>query len=198
MKIFRAKSGSVLSKLFSSRLKSIDDKITDSSRGAVTEIVKILVMGNACRGAVPHWIDILYSIFNRIPDGKGIQTLLGIVSNYKNLPRRISQSRIEKEIRNGKTVEEYIDQIYDYIENDTRRGENKYSSVLRVLRRNSELPDNETLIQKIKYVALCITGQIDYNREEWYSGSVQSTPVNWEWTGEVDKDQLQEIIKKTI
>lgn len=194
------KGRSIFSKFFSTNKSDADEFIVANSGSVIKELIKIIVMGDRLQDVVPHWIKNLCGIINsaKNKDCSNIQVFLGIVSNYKNLPRRVSQVRIERDIRRGRSVSEYINSIYDDIKVDRRAGNNKYATILGIIESRGELPDNQTLIQKIKYVALCITGQLDPDKDDWYSSMVQSTPVNWEWSGEVDKEVLEEIIKKIL
>jgi hypothetical protein len=95
-------------------------------------------------------------------------------------------------MREGKrTGSDYIDSIKDSIKSDKRFGEVKYDQALLSAPNYS----NEDLIQIYKFIALCLTNQLNPQHDNWYDSKVKSIQVDWSKRINIEKDNLREIIK---
>ena len=101
-------------------------------------------------------------------------------------------------MRSNKSVEKYIVYLFNDLKKQRDKNENfKYSEVLPKTLTDDDIRD---LIQKIKYIALCLSKQLNPDYDNWWDKNISTTPVNWN-TGKgklVEYDYLRKIINNII
>lgn len=163
-----------------------------NTKPVIQEIFKLIYLSNICPGDVRHWLGHLRD--NLIKSGYPIKTLLGIVDNYKNLPRQFNESYV-RDLRNNKSVSDYITSLFIELSNQKEHGKYKYKEILPQSLSKSELDD---LIQQLKYIALCISKQMNPKYNNWWDKEVLSTQVNWDSDNIPSEELLIEIIENIL
>lgn len=104
----------VLTKFFSTDLTRQRDRIRSLTETTVIEFLKITLLSNKTGDRdLNHWINHLASTMTE--SGDPIKTLLGIVDNYKDLPKQFGEHYV-RDLRNNKSISEYIDDIFEHLE----------------------------------------------------------------------------------
>jgi len=178
-----------------SSLADNDKKLIHHGTAFLKEIMKYLLMCDSPlvgEWTLNHWMDISVVQFASVGPEEAIKLFLGLVDNYKNLPRKRYTEDFAIQMREGKrTGSDYIDFIKDSIKSDKRCGEVKYDQALLSAPNYS----NEDLIQIYKFIALCLTGQLNPQHDNWYDSKIKSMQVDWSKRINIEKDNLREIIK---
>lgn len=169
----------ILQKIFGSKLKQADERLSSYSDTFVQEFIKLAVFTQEDTYDIDHWTSELLGYLKRTDAGTGlgIKLFLSLEDNYENLPRRHGKSFIDK-LRNNKELDEYIKQQYDSLYNERVKGLYKYRDLINSLRRNNKIPDNEIIQQKAKCIALQLLDQIPINTR-WDNPIVKNTKANW-------------------
>lgn len=124
-----------------------------------------------------HWNDIAVSIMKEIKQDRAIKLFIGLVDNYQNLPRKRYNNDFAIAMRRGiKTSEGFIKYVQQIIKTETRAGKLKYTDALQ----SNPGYDEKTLIQMCKYIALCMTGQINPKLNNWYDNTIKMTLIDWD------------------
>jgi len=102
-----------------------------------------------------------------------------------------------KGLRNNKPVKKYID-LFEGLKKQKDKDENiKYGDLLQTTLTDDDIKE---LIQKLKYIALCLSGQLNPDYDDLWDKEVATTQVNWN-TGKgmkVDSRYLRKIINNII
>lgn len=118
------------------------------------EILKFLKLFEPCPRDFKHWLDVNSQLEN-ISDP--IKIFLGIVDNYKDLPRQFNEAYINS-LRGGKSVKDYIKNLFQTLRTYKYNGEYKYINKI-----SSQISDEdvELIRRQFKYFALCLSNQIN-------------------------------------
>lgn len=179
-------------KTFSTEAEKERIKVSGFSNTTLLEIFKLLFLSSSCPGDINHWLNHLTDTMKK--SGHPVKTLLGIVDNYKNLPRQFNESFV-KGIRNNKTVSLYVESLFNNLKNQKEGGEYKYKDLLPNDLSTSEIND---LIKQIKYMALCITEQLNPKYDNWWDRKVETTQVNWDSSNIPTPKLIREIISSIL
>lgn len=174
----------------------LDKRIRNNSFTFIKEIIKYLTMSCSSKitdDNLSHWCDVAVAQLNDLEGDRAIKLFLGLVDNYKNLPRKRYTRDFVLSLRdNLATSSDYIKVVRDFIYNEKARGVNKYQEALKT---GASLTE-EDIIQMCKFAALCLTGQLNPDYDNWYDNKVKTTQVNWDKSiGFVPSRRLREILK---
>ena len=182
-------------KLFSTKLTDERHNVLSFTETSLLNVMKLIYLaGNCLPNDKRHWINHLASSLTK--SGDPIKVFLGIVDNYKNLPKQFNKSYV-KELRGDKTVKEYLKDLFDTLRTKKEKEIVKYGHLLPTSLTDAEIKE---LIQKLKYIALCLSGQLNPDYVNLWDKEVATTQVNWD-TGkgmEVDSEYLTKIIENII
>ena len=182
-------------KYFSTQLTKERNQVLSKTKTSIQEIFKLTFLAYSCSNNIDHWLNHLSDSLTK--SGDPLKVFLGIVDNYKNLPRQFNESYV-KELRNNKPVDRYLRDLFDDLRKQKDDYENiKYGDLLPKTLTNDDIKD---LIQKLKYITLCLSGQLNPEHSNWWDKEVATTQVNWD-TGKgmkIKDDYLRKIIENII
>ena len=174
----------------------LDEEIKNHSFTFIKELIKYLTM--SCSDKIndvdrTHWCRVAVAQLNDLEGDRAIKLFLGLVDNYKNLPRKRYTRDFVLSLRdNISSSSDYVKMITNFIYNEKVNGVNKYQEALKT---GASLTE-EDIIQMCKFAALCLTGQLNPDYDNWYDNKVKTTQVNWDKSiGRVRPEQLREILK---
>ncbi len=192
-----------LDRLFSQKTKKdYEDKVFNNSSPVIQEALKLFLLkdipGYSGTGYIKHWSEeIVGSMLRPLKEDK-IKAFLGIEADLRNLPKiRYTREYIKKlrgtgEFGEPKSAEEYIVDEFRKLRNKEDKGRNKYAQYLPEFLSDLEIED---LLKKIKFLAACLTGQMDYSFDSWRSWKLKNLKINWESEIDPDLDTFMEIIE---
>lgn len=182
-------------KYFSTQLTEERNRVLSHTKPSIQEVLKLIILSTTCKTCVKHWLNHLSDSLTS--SGDPVKVFLIIVDNYRGLPKQFNEHYI-KEVRSNKSVEKYIVYLFNDLKKQRDKNENfKYSEVLPKTLTDDDIRD---LIQKIKYIALCLSKQLNPDYDNWWDKNISTTPVNWN-TGKgklVEYDYLRKIINNII
>ena len=164
-----------LLRLFSTGATKNRKKVESFTETSMLEILKIILLNNKTQGRdLSHWVEHLAETLEN--SGDPVKTFLGLVDNFKDLPRQFGESYV-KSLRKNKTVADYVDYLLKALreQRDSVNG-NKYSALLPLKLNSSE---RDVLIHQLKFISLCLTEQLNPNTSNWWDNEVQTTQVDW-------------------
>ena len=133
----------------------------------IRELIKILLMGDKCKQDIPHWLDNAVgaivkasSKYKSIRISSNISLFLGLFNSGAS---DRSLAAITKNEINGVGLPYLKDQIKE-VYNQRERGQYKYRHLI-----NLPSIDCGLLMSQLKYIALCMSGQISPDTVDFYS-----------------------------
>lgn len=172
-----------IEKLFSN-LKEERGKIINGIEKVLNELTKILVLHNTCNSNLKHWIDELVG-FMMEGSTKGLSPVLTFLPLYESgiFPKGFDKESILIEFR-GKlsgTNKDLIERRIKYMINLKEGGVNKYKAPYSLEKSNGTLLEPEEYFYQMRYIALCLSGQLDPKIDESYCVEVyDGTEIEWE------------------
>jgi hypothetical protein len=163
---------------FQQKIFAEDNEVIISQAGfLISELIKILMMGGR---DIPHWLSNSLGAFDkaktRFSDRMNRTALfLGIPEMTESISsRKINFAR--KELGN-KVGLEYIKSRYEEVYNQKAGGSFKYRAHLKKNLTKDELED---LYIRIKYIALCVSGQLSPDTDGFYEvyNNISRTHIN--------------------
>lgn len=177
----------------------LDEEIKDGAETFIKEILKYILMSSSplvSEWTRNHWTIGASNKMNHVGPSRALKLFLGLVDNYKNLPRRRYTQEFAIELRkNKKTASDYVDYIKNLIRTDRRTGEGvKYIEALKTGGVEDSY-SNQDLIQMCKFAALCLTNQLNPDYDNWYDSKVKTMQVDWDKEINTSSENLREILK---
>ena len=176
----------------------LDEEIKQSSFSFIKELFKYLLMysntsGDVTENHLKHWTQEAAGFLNRVDGDRAIKLFLGLVDNYKNLPKKRYNREFVKDLRGGyDDVKDFVNSMKKFIREEKDKGANKYSHALD---HSTDLSEWE-LVQMCKFIALCLTGQLHQDYDNWYDRKVETTQMNWEKRlDHISYEHLRNILK---
>ena len=174
----------------------LDSRLENKYIGFMEEILKYLLLYPLVSDRIlNHWCEVASGILGEIRGNTAIKLFLGLVDNYKHLPRKRYTEKFARRLRKDyQTASEFIDYMKDYIRTKRANGEVKYAKAMESCSDFS----NEDIIRMCKYIALCLTDQLNPEIDSWYDNRVKTTQVNWEKElkdSNMDPKYLRKIMK---
>lgn len=158
----------------------LDNRLNNNYIGFMEEILKYLLLH--CSEKVSewdrnHWCNVAAGKMRDVRSENSVKLFLGLVDNYKNLPRKRYTKDFVMTLRKGfNTSSEFLNFMRDYISTKRDNGKVKYDEAMKTCAPYS----NEDLIKMCKYIALCLTDQLNPEVDNWYDRRVETTQVDWD------------------
>lgn len=172
------------------------------------EIIKLVELYDNCNSKdLKHWITMTNTFVNDV-----LSSEIKISANSPNSPQISFIKAIENPTTVTKTLgsdflkycssgfgKEYVRDLWEEILNMTQREEKKYVDAIRS--NGGFLVTPEDYILLYKYIALCFSGQLNYETSDFWSdiNTIQRTQVNYIINSRFKrKDEIQKLVANCI
>lgn len=165
-------------KLFSD-LAGKRENVINLMSSSLIEFLKVLTLNNTCNGDLKHWIDQISGFLVDILRDN-LNPVLIFLPLYESgsYPKGFSRELISK--RFGSTRPDIINNLLNLIEKQTVGGVNKYRDALKIEKLNGNFyEDLEIYFLQLKYIALCLSGQLNPETDNWYDPNVYKLKIDW-------------------
>lgn len=157
----------------------------------INELIKIIILGSQCRQDIPHWIDnALGAIEKSNSKIIRLQITKPRTAMFMGLLKSSSDKKINQVVKENLRVlnpEEYIQERVKDVYNQKERGNFKYRHLF-----NLNSIDYDDLFLKLKYIALCVSGQINPDITNYYD-HLPEINLNKE-----SKRDIKELLEKIL
>ena len=183
-------------KYFSTQLTEERNRVLNRTKTSIQEILKLIFLSNSCKGDIDHWINHLSTTLTE--SGDPIKIFLGVVDNYKHLTKQFNKSYINS-LRKNKDTKEYLKELIRSLKNKKEKEILKYNHLIPNPNQISD-KEIEEILKKLKYIALCLSNQLNYEYDNWWDESVINIEVDWRVGNgmAVNSKYLRKIIENII
>ena len=195
MIILRNRFSDIVQKLFG---KSDQSDFINTSETAVRDLIKVLAMGYHPRNANIHWLNIASS---SILDAGRDQLKRALkVYTFYGISKLSERSKIKLSIDNSKLFKDdnldFVHRLWKDVYSQNIGGVRKYTSMMNP---DPSPQETEEILEKLRYIALRLTGQEKEGRFGWDKKSLRDQiDFNSRRIDNFSKSQLEEELKKII
>lgn len=171
-----------IEKLFSN-LKDDRERVRKGIGKVLNELTKILVLHNTCNSDLKHWLDELVGfMMEAVSVNLSPVLMFSPLFESGSFPKGFNKTEILTKYR-GKlsgTNKDLIERRIKYMIDLNEGGVNKYKTPYSLEKSNRTLLEPEEYFYQMRYIALCLSGQLDPKIDESYCKEVyDGTEIDW-------------------
>lgn len=163
------------------------------------ESMKILTMHASCNEDLKHWFDELSGFLINIVNC-GFSPSIGYLPfELNSYPKGFKKEEIQTLFMDSsRSHESLINYLLRKIYTVKVNHRNKYRDILEIEKSNGNIYNPETYCYQLKYIALCLTGQLTPEVNNWYDQEVYTSNVDWTRSFMPISNITKEILRKKL